>query len=561
MLYKTIIPCICSLMAFLFIACGSPGEDNVLRSQLKRLDGVLKQAPGFDAEKTRRIDSLQLSLKKLRRTDSLSRWKLYMDIALEYRAFCSDSSAMYYNRAYNFARKCGWASNTIDSRIAMANAQGAAGLFTLAYSSLSDLDTATLSPSQRISYAIAARQLLSYMKDYAKGHSESNSPLLYKGNEYEEYLINHLPADNNYRMFLSAQRLSRNGDLDNARKIAENLLSKIPENSNLYGMAAYLTATIYHALDNDEKYAFYLAEASISDIKAGVKETMALPALAKWLYNKGEVDRAYSYVNASLEDAIASNARMRMGEVASLLPVINDAYRKEMSDSQYKLMVYFVLVIALFIAAGVLLACVFLNMKKASLSNKRLAQQSKLQDSYIGHFLGLYSSYSDRLESMRRLVERKITAGQTDELLKTLKSSKYTATEQDDFFTICDETFLDLYPNFIDNLNKLLKPESRLTHKQGTPLSTEIRIYALIRLGVEESVKIARILHCSTSTIYTYRNRMRGRAINRNTFEDDVMNITNNENTTNIPLFNTPRSTNSGLLSSLHRIKIPKIFR
>lgn len=122
-------------------------------------------------------------------------------------------------------------------------------------------------------------------------------------------------------------------------------------------------------------------------------------------------------------------------------------------------------------------------------------------------------------------MNRKIAAGQTEELLKMLKSGKYTDTENDDFFAIFDETFLDLYPTFLDELNALLKPECRITHKRGTPLSTEIRIYAFVRLGVEESVKIARILHCSVSTIYTYRNRMRGRAINRESFEKDVLGI------------------------------------
>lgn len=252
---------------------------------------------------------------------------------------------------------------------------------------------------------------------------------------------------------------------------------------------------------------------------------MALPALAKWLYNKGEVDRAYQYINTSLNDAMTSNARMRTVEIASLLPVVDEAYRKKVSSSRDELMLYLALVVILFAAAGALLVVVFRNMKRTSAINRTLAQQSKIQESYIGHFIGLCSSYSDKLESMRKLVSRKIAAGQTDELIKMLKSGKYSDAEDDDFFTVFDETFLDLYPSFLDELNELLKPDCRIEHKKGTPLSTEIRIYAFVRLGVEESVKIARILHCSVSTIYTYRNRMRGRAINRETFEKDVLEI------------------------------------
>ena len=527
MLKKLLFIAIFPLSALLWTACSEPEEFKALNDELSKLDNVIDDAPKYDARKTRCLDSLHICLNAIPPSDTLRQWKLYMELGDQYRAFCSDSSAMYYHRACELSAKHGMTTQNIDSRIAMADAQGAAGLFTLAYSSLSQLDTTNLSDDRLIKYAIAARQLHSYMREYAKGHLDMESHFSRQDESYENYLIANLPAENKYRRFLYAQQLNRNADYTKARKTASKLLKELPENSNLYGMTAYLMAQISRNLGNELEYGKYLALAAASDIKAGVKETMALTALAKWLYNRGAVDRAYKYVNTSLQDAMAANARMRTVEVASLLPLIDEAYRKQMASSRNELMVYLILVIILFFATGTLLVCVLRNMKRASLSNKRLAQQSKLQESYIGHFLGLCSSYSDKLESMRRLVDRKITAGQTDELLKMLKSGKYTDSEKDDFFSIFDETFLDLYPNFLEDLNALLKPECRLSHKRGEPLSTEIRIYAFVRLGVEESVKIARILHCSVSTIYTYRNRMRGRALDRNTFETAVMNIGN----------------------------------
>ena len=126
---------------------------------------------------------------------------------------------------------------------------------------------------------------------------------------------------------------------------------------------------------------------------------------------------------------------------------------------------------------------------------------------------------------MSKLVSRKIAAGQTDELLKLIKSGKFTEEQNDDFYKIFDNAFLDLYPDFVDEINKLLREEEQMAVKKGAGLPTELRIYAFVRLGVEESTRISQILHYSVSTIYTYRNRMRNKAINRDTFDEDVMRI------------------------------------
>lgn len=514
------------ILAFI-ISCSKDNDPTGIGRELNRLDQCLSETKSYDAKTHHRLDSLRSLLRATPAGNVDRRWELTMQIGDQYLAFCSDSSAYFFNRAYNLAVQNGMTSRSYDSRICLAKAQGAAGLFTLANRSLAFLDTTLLSRTQILEYAAAARQLSSYMFEYAKGHSDDESYNMYLNAElkYEQYLINHLSPNAPERKFLYAQHLMRQGQKEQAHKIAEDLLASLHEDDNLYGMTAFLMARIANAEGRDTEYGRYLAMASISDIKAGVKETMALPALAKWLYNKGEVDRAYQYINTSLNDAMMSNARMRTVEIASLLPLVDEAYRKKVSSSRDELMLYLALVVILFVAAGGLLVVVFRNMRRASALNRTLAQQSKVQESYIGHFIGLCSSYSDKLESMRKVVNRKIAAGQTDELLKMLKSGKHTDPENDDFFTVFDETFLDLYPTFLDDLNALLKPECRLSHKKGSPLSTEIRIYAFVRLGVAESVKIAQILHCSVSTIYTYRNRMRGRALNRDTFENDVLSI------------------------------------
>lgn len=513
------------IVSLILTGCHSSTTPGLPNAELDKLDKALSRSRDYDEIKRLQLDSLLKIRESIAPADTKSLLQVNNELGDAYHAFCSDSSVYYYLRASKEAKKAALDSLYILYTIRVAGAQGASGIFAKSQETLNQLDTALFTQSQKIEFAFAARQLYSYMESYTQGHEEMAREIASQKHHYEDYLIDNLPEKDSFRLFLYAERLHSQGRITEANKLGEKLLSQLSEKENLYGMTAYLLAEISRSKGDEYNYAKFLTMAATADVKGSVKETMALPALAKWLYNKGEVDRAYHYINTSLEDAVASNARMRTVEIASLLPLVDDAYRSKLSSSRDELMVYFIISAFLCVVSIGLLMALFKIMRRNSRKNKMLALQSKRQEGYIGHFLGLCSSYSDKLESMRRTVDRKIASGQTEELLKLLKSGKYTDSENDDFFAIFDETFLDLYPGFIEELNLLLKPECQLTHKPGTPLSTELRIYAFLRLGVEESVRIAKILHCSVSTIYTYRNRMRGRAINRETFESDVLKI------------------------------------
>lgn len=508
----------------MFAACGSSDKTTLPKEELNTLDGMLQNVKSFDSKKTKDIDSLK---NRLRSEDNsfLEEWGLNMALGRQYLAFCSDSSAQYFSTARKLAVENQNDSLAVLSRILQVNAWAASGIFTPAITTLQELDSANLSPSLRLELNKAGRQVYSYLRSYAKGYDELTPQFNAEYDRYENYVLNNMPENDPFRRFLLAQHHANNGETVRAQKELAELIPTLPQDSNVYGMATFQMSNVYRDLGNDYERGRYLALAAISDVRGSVKETLALPALAQWLYDKGEDKRAYRYINAVLEDAMHSNARMRLNDIASLLPMIDNSYRKRMASSRDELMIYLILVAVLLIVAGVLLSVVHRTSGKTKQANMKLAAQTKLQESYIGHFLGLCSSYSDKLESMRRLVSRKIASGQTDELLKTLKSGKFTDPENDDFFKIFDETFLELYPNFLDSFNALLRPDCQISHKRGTPLSTELRIYAFVRLGVEESVRIAKILHCSVSTIYTYRNRMRGRAIDRDKFEEQVLNL------------------------------------
>lgn len=515
--------CIAGL-SLIMCACSASGRHtNALPdAELKLLDDMLANSQEYDSRRASVIDSLDKRFRATPVSDMRQRMSLLLSMADRYRSFCSDSSLIFYMRAYDIGHQIDPSDQLIDVRIKMLNAQAASGLFGVAEKQLAYLDSLSLTPRQLLDKAAAARQLYSYFKGYLGEENALTPAITAKFLKYDAYLREHLSDNDPYRKFLVGEQHVRDGKNKEALKQLDALLHALPSTDNLYGKAAYQCAQASRNLGNDLDYGRYLALSAMSDVEGSVKETLALPALAQWLYDKGEVDRAYHYINSSLHDATASNSRMRTVAIANFVPIIDNSYRHKISASRDELMVYFLLVVILLISSGALLFIFLRNLCHSNNIRKKLQAQTKMQENYIGHFLGLCASYADKLEANRKLVQRKITAGQADELLKIMKSSRAYDDQADDFFKVFDETFLDLYPDFIDKFNALLRPEEQIPYVKGAPLSTELRIYAFVRLGVHESVRIAQILRCSVSTIYTYRNRMRGRAINRETFEADV---------------------------------------
>jgi hypothetical protein len=162
---------------------------------------------------------------------------------------------------------------------------------------------------------------------------------------------------------------------------------------------------------------------------------------------------------------------------------------------------------------------------RAKQARQELKKANSIKEEYIGHFLDICSIYMERLDNFSKIVTRKITAGQVEELLKMAKTNKFTEGQHKQFYDIFDATFLHIYPTFIDDFNKLLLPEEQITIKEPGHLSTELRIYAFLRMGVEDSNKIANFLNYSVNTIYTYRNKIKNKAKDRENFEENVMKI------------------------------------
>lgn len=521
---RLIFPCL--ILGTLLAPVQVLSEDKIPGKELEELDRALRSAHVFEQKKSRAIDSvLRISIRK-----DKSRQRDAMIAAAEgYRSMNADSALHYSSLALQLSESIpADRKGLLRSRISMVTSLAAAGIFTEARSRFEALLADTLPEAVKPDLWKAGRQLYSYMMGYVAGENIYRRTYQEAYRAYDDSLMRVLPATDRFRRFINAERMVSDGNYSDARIALNKLLKELPDDSNLYGMAAYQMAETYRLESRDDEFARYLVKAALSDVKGGVSDGLALPQLAGWLYYKGELAHAFDYINFALESATAGGARMRPAAIARLMPLIDESYHKRMRSSRDRLVVLLTFTLALLVICVFLIVEMVRQHKSMKQVNVRLGETGRLLESYVANFFGMCTAYVDKLDSLCKLVSRKISAGQTDDLLRMLKSGKIT-DENDDFFRYFDNAFLDIYPNFPVEVNSLLRPDAQLPILSGHTLSSELRIYALVRLGVTESMRIAHMLHYSVNTVYTYRNRMRNRALNRESFESEIMQIGSNE--------------------------------
>ena len=359
--------------------------------------------------------------------------------------------------------------------------------------------------------------------------------------------------NNVYYNYLLGERIYL--DEPTSRKSLTHFLKALkmsPAKSRIHAMSAYGAARYYKLTGKFDLYEKYLVEASVSDGLCQLKETVALQKLAYYLFKKDENNskRAAKYIQHTMEDAQFFNNQLRMMEISNILPVIAAANQQAAERSRARILTGFIAVSAALIIIIILAFANNRQKNKLKKNKQEIEEQNKKQiemngqlsemnnqltelnqqlietnikrETYLRLFMDISAAYISKLADYRKLVSRKIKANQAADLLKSLNTHKLEEEETQMFYNRFDKAFMELYPGFVTELNKLLLPESQLEVPTTHTLTTEIRIYALMRLGVTDSQEIATLLHYSTQTIYNYKSGMRAKAINRDTFESDV---------------------------------------
>jgi hypothetical protein len=396
-------------------------------------------------------------------------------------------------------------------------------------------------------------------------HYSSNNPYTFiyteKSNLYRDSLLNVLDKNSNHYKIVYAEKLHDENKLTEARQILQQLLEQTKSDTHEKAVLSYALANIYKKEGNIGQQKCYYAVSAISDIKNAIKENASMQALATILYETGEVERAYNCIKSSMEDAMFCNARLRTYEVSQIFPIIDSAYQENVNKQKSELLLFLVLVSILSVFLIIAVIYVYRQMKRVTrirkelyqtniklnnfntelqstinqlntankdLSdvNAKLSEANLLKETYISQFLDICSMYINKLEKYQNELNKKAMDRKLEELYKMLKSKDMIANELKNLYETFDNIFLHLYPNFVDDFNALLQESERIDLKPNELLTPELRIFALIRLGITDSSKIAGFLHYSATTIYNYRTRMRNKsAVPREKFENRVKKI------------------------------------
>lgn len=482
---------------------------------INQLDRALDKREYYINARQTTIDSLKNVYSEDRSPRTL------FEIGNAYTQFVNDSALAYFQRAGLRA------VNTEDSlraRLRIAEFLPLAGLYETAEVMFNDIDTTAISPDLRILYHNSGRQMYSYLASAYVNYKPNYDRYKNLSLNHQRQLLELLDKNSDEYLFNLGEYYFLSGDT--AR--SEVLLRHLSESSNdkaLLAKANHHLSAISQGRKDTNGYLSYLAKSALSDVETANLEVISLQELGSALYFDGDVERSYRYLSTALDNAVHCGAGLRMIESSRVLPLIAHAHNRQTATLRIWSYVVIGILALLLIGLVITLVLLYREMKRLDHTQRRLRIANSSKDVYLSQFLQLCSIYMDKLNRFCKLAERKISAGKTDEFYRMVKSGKFIEEESSDFHKAMDDAFLHLYPDFVSQVNNLLRPECRITLQEGERLNTDLRILAIRRMGIDDAASIAQMLNYSLNTIYAYRNRLKSRAIDRDNFEDDIMKI------------------------------------
>jgi hypothetical protein len=498
----------------------------------ERIDSIMSIHDHIIADKEQQLNQLRMLQHDL---DDRGRVGLYHRLFEAYYSYDFDSAAYYARLKYDAAMKIHDTHTMAQAKVNIAKTELASGNEIIAMDTLKSLaltDTARYADIKKGYYdAIANHQ-------FAKGN---------RADKEFEWLIENARPGSMGVIYNTVSYLRSQGRDKEALQIMTDNRERLTRDIHGIAMADFVTAQIHLALGDTLKATRMLANSSIHDLMSPVRDYTSLYQLATILFGNGDVDRAYRYLTFATKDHYASKVNNNLLAINNMMPVIISAHDKRNMERTHIQTGMTIGIAILAIALLIVLWVLYKQLRRASRANRAksllnerlviaskrlrslnhtLTQSNTTKDAYILQYLNLCSYYIDSLDRYRNNLRSIARTKGVQQMLDHLNSSNIHDRELKEFYHNFDATFLRLFPDFVDRFNELLEPDKRLVMPAPDTLSTEMRVFALMRLGITESDRIATFLRRSTSTIYNYRVKMRNAAIgDRDSFEEKVMKI------------------------------------
>ncbi len=524
----------------------------------RSLDEAIVQAPDFVKKREQRIDVIKQRLQNVANDEE--RYLLTCNLFNEYMPYRSDSAAKYIYEAILLAEKRGNKSQLCHTRSLLAFLCSSTGQYV---ESKQILDSTDISGVDR-------EALGQFYKSLAHVYGEmayySNIPKLKneffaKQDEYTEKIYEILPPSHDFYLQRKEQECYKKGDIEGALRYNDKRLENVSPDSHEFAIVAFYRTMDLRMAGRPKEALSWLTKSAICDVHNAVMDQGSLWELANLLSQEGQLERARVYINFAWECANTYSTHMRSWQISPILSSIDRQYQNEIEHTNSMLTNMTIAVSILLIILAVLLLYEYRRRRQlkeahTELSEKnaqtkilneellqanlalddtnrqlktliiQLNEQTRVKEVYVGRFMSLCSEYIDKIDDLRKRVHRMVKGREYEELYRMTKSTDMKTQEIEDLCANFDNAFLHLFPNFITDFNALLRPEEQIEVPGEYKLNTTLRIFALIRLGIEDSSRIAKFLHYSVNTIYNYRARVKGAAITRrDDFETRVKNI------------------------------------
>ena len=526
-------------------------EEN--RKLLHSLDSLLEQQDLFVRVKEERIKQLKMQYSRVKDVKEL--YAMNRMVYLEYRVYDADSALHYINKNIQLAQQTDNRTWEVVSLLEQSFVLTSSGLLTEALKAVSDIQPEELPQNLRSEYFGRLCTLYSRLRDY----SSENSQLSEHYNNLQKAFRDsvYLTATPDELRYWNCRAWLYMGtpEIEPVKQAFEENKQTLSNDSRKYSIATYNLSAIYRSENNESKYLENLILSAMADIRSVNGDIGSLQEIAEYLFKHGEIDRAYNYILYCSQKAMLFHNRVRIVKMSHLQNQIYKAYQEQSRTQQKRLQASLIAVSFLFlvlIGAFLFIRKQMRRLKEANLKldstnqklsvnmdalstahqrleevniqlkdlntqlqevNDQLRESNYVKEEYIGYVFNICSTYISKLEEFRKNINRKLKVGQIEDVKAMTDSSATASNELKEFYQNFDTIFLHLYPDFVGDFNALLLPEERIELKEGELLNTELRIHALIRLGITDSVKIADFLHCSAQTVYNNRLRTRNKSI------------------------------------------------
>lgn len=506
---------------------------------LARLDEALQNQDVYVTEKKETIQRLKRRLAANPNAGPEARFEIMDALCKQYRSYIYDS-------AFSYAQKLIRISYSLhdEEKIGYAKTQMgfitlSAGMFKETFDTLNSVSISRLDdPTKLEFYALMARvlyDLCDYNKDtyYCEIYIDM-------ADTYVEFATRMADPDSYTFLYLNGLHDLRELRTDEAIKYLDRLLDGTIElTNNQFAITTSTLSYLHLKLGDTTRAINLLAEACISDLKSATKETLAMTRLAELMYMTGHVEEAYRYINQSMDDANFYGAKQRKSEVGAILPIIAASRLSDVDTQRKTLLRYSIGLTALSMLTIIFAVSTFLQFRKLRRkdrliqktnedlqeTNSKLSEANKIKEEYLGYYFNINSEYIEKIEKFKRSVDQKLISKQYDDI-RYVMGRIDLKNEREKLYYSFDKVFLKLFPDFVETFNSYFNEEDRITLEKDQLLNTELRIFALIRMGISDSDKLAKILGYSVNTIYAYKNRIKSKSkISNDEFEKRIMEI------------------------------------